>query len=400
MQLMDMKRAQKLMKEKGIDVLVANTGDNVYYSSGYFDKMADWLPVMAIVPADLSLAPGMVVNKYIEVQAKQRANIKDVRPYRIWMPIVEADEIVKGTVKIDKDKPVQFSLDHVFSFLSDILKERKLDKGVVGLEKNLIQSAEKYAILTKQNPKVKFVEADEIFWELRRVKSQDEIKLIRLAADIGVEGYQAMLKGGVLGATIGELHLRYKRGVMQAASAENAMDLEKIRLTVSAGDHFGTMENAGYRLSKGDVCFVDNGVTAFGYTSDIGRTFSVGKPPEATKKLFDALKEGYEAAASIVKPGVKMKEIHRVLHEVVEKKGYPWFARGHTGHSIGIGQTEQPPFIAKDQETVLEPNMVIAIECAVHPIGRFGGLQLEDMFLVTASGKEILTELPREMVEL
>ena len=59
MQLMDMKRGQKLMKEKGIDVLVANTGDNVYYASGYFDKMADWLPVMAIVPADLSLAPGM-----------------------------------------------------------------------------------------------------------------------------------------------------------------------------------------------------------------------------------------------------------------------------------------------------------------------------------------------------
>ena len=126
----------------------------------------------------------------------------------------------------------------------------------------------------------------------------------------------------------------------------------------------------------------------------------MGKPPETPKKLFDALKAGYEAAASMVKPGVKMKEIHRVLHEVVEKKGYPWFARGHTGHSIGIGQTEQPPFIAKDQETVLEPNMVIAIECAVHPIGRFGGLQLEDMFLVTASGKEILTELPREMVEL
>ena len=189
------------------------------------DKMADWLPVMAIVPADLSLAPSMVVNKYIEVQTKQRANIKDVRPYRIWMPIVEADEIMKGTVKIDKDKPVQFSLEPVFSFLSDILKERKLDKGVIGLEKNLIQTAEKYAILTKQNPKAKFVEADDIFWELRRVKTEDEIKIIRAAADLAVKGLQAMIKGGVLGATIGELHFKYSMGVLQAAKAENAMDL-------------------------------------------------------------------------------------------------------------------------------------------------------------------------------
>jgi hypothetical protein len=94
------------MEDKGIDALVANTGDNVYYASGYFDKLADWLPVMAIIPADLSLAPAMIVNKAIEIPANQRANIKDIRPYRIWMPIVEADEIVKGTVKIDKDKPV------------------------------------------------------------------------------------------------------------------------------------------------------------------------------------------------------------------------------------------------------------------------------------------------------
>ena len=257
---MDIKRAQKLMNQKGIDVLVANTGDNVYYSSGYFDKMADWLPVMAIVPADLSLAPGMVVNKYIEVQVKQRANIKDVRPYRIWMPIIEAEEIVKGTVKIDKDKPVQFSLEHVFGFLSEVLKERKLDKGVVGLEKNLIQSAEKYAILAKQNPKAKFIEADGIFWDLRKVKTEEEIKVIRLSAQHRAEGSSGDYQGGVLGATIGELHLRYKRGVMQAASAENAMDLENIRLTVSSGDHFGTMENAGYRISKGDVFFIDNGV--------------------------------------------------------------------------------------------------------------------------------------------
>jgi Xaa-Pro aminopeptidase len=342
----------------------------------------------------------MVVNKYIEIQAKQRANIKDVRPYRIWMPIVEADEIVKGTVKIDKDKPVQFSLEHVFSFLSDILKERKLDKGVIGLEKTFLQSAEKQAILTKQNPKAKFVEADDIFWELRRVKTEGEIKIIRAAADLAVKGLQAMIKGGVLGATIGELHLKYKRGVFQVATTDQAMDLERVRLTVTSGDHFGTMEDAGYKIKNGDVIFEDNGVTLFGYTSDIGRTFSVGKPPESTKKLYDALKDGYEAATAIIKPGVKMKEIHRTLHDVVEKKGYPWFARGHTGHSIGIGQAEQPPFFSKDEETVLEPNMVVAVECAVHPIGRFGGLQIEDMFLVTPGGKENLSELPREMVEL
>ena len=125
------------------------------------------------------------------------------------------------------------------------------------------------------------------------------------------------------------------------------------------------MENAGYRIGKGDVIYEDNGVTLFGYTSDMGRTFSVGKPSEMPKKLYQAMKSGFEGATSIIKPGVKMKEIHRTLHETVHKMGFDWYARGHTGHSIGIGigWTEQPPFISKDQEIELEPNMVIAVEC-------------------------------------
>ena len=397
---MELKNAQQLLKKKEVDLLVAHTEDNVYYMSGYKDSMADWLPILAIVPADKVLAPSMIVNNYIEVQARQRTYIEDVRSYPTWMPIVDVDALVKGTLK-PTEKPLQFNPEQVFSLFSDILKEKGLQKSIIGIEKSLFKNQEIYPLLTRQNPKARFVEADDILWELRKVKTEEEIKVIRASAEIALKGLRAVIKGGVLGASLGELHLRYKRGVIEAATADNAMELEKIRMSLSSGDHFGTMENAGYRVAKGDVIFIDNGVTVFGYTSDMGRTFSVGKPGEMPKRLFEALRAGFEEAVSMVKPGVKMKEIHRVVQETVRKKGFEWYTRGHMGHSVGIGRTEQPPFVSPNEETKLEPNMVICIENPVHPKnGRFGGLHIEDMFLITPEGHEVLTKLPRDMVEL
>lgn len=134
----------------------------------------------------------------------------------------------------------------------------------------------------------------------------------------------------------------------------------------------------------------------------MGRTFSVGKPGKLQKKLYVALKAGYEEAISRIKPGVKMKEIHRALQETVNKGGFEWYARGHMGHMVGIGPgaVEQPPFVSADEETDLEPNMVMCVECGTYVAGRFGAFQIEDMILVTSDGYEQLTKLPRDMIEL
>lgn len=172
---MDLKRAQQVMKQKKVDVLIANTEDNVLYTSGYKGAMADWLPIFIIVPADPSVAPTMIVNSFVEVQVRTRCHVDDVRTYPIWMPIMKAEDLIKGTVKTT-EKPVQFDLGRIFNLLSDVLKEKKLHESVIGVEKNLLKDRDTYALLTKQNPKAKFVEADDIFWEIRKVKQKKKSK--------------------------------------------------------------------------------------------------------------------------------------------------------------------------------------------------------------------------------
>ena len=400
MQPMNLNRAQELIRKKNIDVLLASGEENFYYASGYRLGIAQWLPRMAVVPAEETSAPAIIVSSFVEGQTRQQSYIDDIRSYPVWMPIVGLDELIRGTAKGPKKRPVQFSPEHAFGMLADVLKEKGLHDGVIAIETNLSKDPEIYSILSQQNPKAKFVEADDIFWELRKIKTDDEINALRVAADLAVKGLQSVVEDGVLGTTIGELHLRYKRGILQNATAENAMDLGNMRINISSGDHFFSTENPQYVVSKGDVIWVDNGLQVFGYTSDMGRTFSVGKPGDMQKRLFEALREGFEKATSMVKPGVKMREIHRILQETVNNRGYDWYARGHMGHSVGIGSIEQPPFVTANEETVLEPNMIICVECGAYVIGQFGAFQIEDMFLVTPEGHEVLTNLPRDMVEL
>ena len=73
-------------------------------------------------------------------------------------------------------------------------------------------------------------------------------------------------------------------------------------------------------------------------------------------------------------------------------------ARGlivHGGHGIGLEHLERPYIIPGD-DMLLEEGMVIAIEPGVYLPG-VGGLRIEDNFLVTATGVEVLSHYPRQL---
>ncbi|MAF85172.1 MAG: hypothetical protein CL875_01595 [Dehalococcoidales bacterium] len=133
----------------------------------------------------------------------------------------------------------------------------------------------------------------------------------------------------------------------------------------------------------------------------MGRTFSVGQPGDLQKKIYTALKAGLEQGLSRVKPGVKMKEIYRVIQETVNRSGLKWCARQNMGHMLGIGpgNSQETPMISPDEETELKPNMVMCIENGAY-LGRVGAFQLEEEVVVTPDGYKLLTKLPRDMIEL
>ena len=396
-------RFRKLMKEKGVDVLLASSPQNAYYASGYRPWGPDFGPVLVAIPVDTTLAPTMTLSGFLENRAREISVIEDVRPYRPWMPIIHVDELIRGTVKAAPKPEKHVAIRKAIEIIGESLREKGLQDSVIAIEKGLLNDREAYSELLNVFPRAKFVEADNIFFDLRKIKTPEEIKALHMAADLTVQGIRAVFDDRVEGTTIGELDLRYKRGVMQAATADSAMWLEGLRFMIASGDYFRCQQNQDFRVSKGDIIWVDCGLVVFGYTSDIGRTLSVGPPGELQKKVFGVLKTAYEEGLALVKPGVKLKEVHKKIHEVMHKNGFGWYARGHCGHSTGIGpgKQEEPPFISAEEESVFEPNMVMCVECGFYVIGRFGAFQIEEMLCVTQDGYELMTEkLPRDMVEV
>lgn len=394
---MNLERARAEMKKRGIDGLLATTPANFFYTTGFLAVLAG-RPGISVVPADPNREPAMLVATYNEKVARHISSQKDIRTYPIWIEIVDVQDIVKNKIK-RQEKPAQFDFKEIYSRLGNILKDKGFQGGTIGIEKDSY-TPKAYSLLEEYNPKTRFVDAEALFWDLRSIKTPEEIQILKSALQITEMGLKAMVDGKVEGATIGELYYRYKMGVMRGINKENAMSFELSRAMISVGDHFASVRKPDYKISKGQSIYCDMGLTLNGYLSDIGRTFMVGKPTDLHKKIFGAIKAGYEAALAKLGPGVKMKEIFESAVGTTRKAGLDWYTRGHMGHSVGVAPgAEQPPFISATEERVFEPNMVICLEAPLYVEG-LGGFQIEDEILITEKGYEVWNTLPRDMVEL
>jgi Xaa-Pro aminopeptidase len=160
---------------------------------------------------------------------------------------------------------------------------------------------------------------------------------------------------------------------------------------------------AGTRaLAEGDLVVLDFGGVLDGYCSDLTRTVSVGAPTADARRLHAAVREAQEAAVEAVKPGVPASEVDAAARRLLESRGLG-DAFGHgTGHGLGLDVHEEPrigPPRADSPTVQLEPGMVFTIEPGAYVPG-LGGVRIEDDVLVTESGCDVLTSVPRELLTL
>jgi len=398
------------MQKRGIDALIAVGDESSYYTSGFCRKMSraygvGGRPVITVTSADPAEEPVGICALYEKsiIETLPGILIKDWRIYPAWQEIVSGDDIEAGTIK-SLPKPEQYELGDLYSILADVLREKGLSGNKIGIDMRQCNKPTWEAIIAK-NPKVNFVDGDQLFFYLRMFKNEDEIAALRTAAEYGVKGIKAMIEGKVEGRTVGELQLRYQTGAFQAVTPDDALYFMMGRRNIGAGDYFKNRDQVGYKIAKGDILFIDCGVTYKYYNSDMARTFVVGKPSPAQKKIADALMAGHDAMLSIMKPGTKFKEIFRIGQDTIRKSGFDWIDRGHYGHTIGISpESEQPPFFGPTEEQTLEPNMVVCLEGPLYVSGSNavggGGYNNEDMLLITPDGYEQLTKIEAGLIEL
>jgi len=128
------------------------------------------------------------------------------------------------------------------------------------------------------------------------------------------------------------------------------------------------------------------------------RTVHVGSVSRRSKEIYQAVLEAQEAATAVVAPGVTTGEVDHAARSVLKKAKLDRYFIHSTGHGVGLEIHEQPR-IARDQQEVLKPGMVITIEPGVYLPGE-GGVRIEDMVVVTERGHQVLTPATKELLEL
>jgi Xaa-Pro aminopeptidase len=125
----------------------------------------------------------------------------------------------------------------------------------------------------------------------------------------------------------------------------------------------------------------------------MSRTFVIGRKPTRDEiKVHDLLRKAMEAGVKKLKPGMLGKEVYQTVHDVLDAEGWARYWFHHAGHGTGCNAHEAPFFIP-GSDGPLSEGMVCTLEPGVYRDG-FGGMRIEDNFLITRTGAERLSRFP------
>ncbi len=381
------RRSRQLMKEQGIDALLLTNQENLRYFAGF--NQGAWcckhFYFLMVLPSDMSLAPGLIFANGFQHLAK--ASWVEEVYYWSW--------------------PKAFYMSHetnAIPLLAEVLKERKLFDGVLGMElganMHLGIGSHHFDQLRQALPKARIVDATDTIWKIRSVKSDREVQSLRRASEISCNGVKAGFEKLQPGVTEREI-ARIMRAVMfEEGATETGL------ICVYAGPRLMWADStpSDYLLQKGDIVQFDGGCLYEGYWSDFKRMAAIGQPRPDQRKFFELAKEGLEAALAVMRPGARCGEVFDAAFQVNNRAGHSEFSRWclengwcAIGHSIGLNIHEHPGLsVGNDQP--LEENMAFAVEPFITADGKFPFWEacekygLEDNVLITTNGIEVLSK--------
>jgi Xaa-Pro aminopeptidase len=263
----------------------------------------------------------------------------------------------------------------------------------VGLESEHLSVAAEARVAHTVRRKVRLRPTQGLVEEHRIVKEQAEVERIRAAV-------------GLASSLFDRAVAAIRPGVPEQAVAA---ELEYLARNAGAeGMAFETIVAAGPRsalphgrastepIPRPGFVVLDFGVILAGYCSDMTRTVYVGKPGPEVRRLYQAVRDAQQAAIEAVRPGSTVAEVDRAARSLLRRAGLAQYFTHSTGHGVGL-EIHEPPRIARGQQEVLRPGMVITIEPGVYVPG-YGGVRIEDMVVVTTTSCEVLTPTPKELL--
>jgi Xaa-Pro aminopeptidase len=383
MQRERMARLRGLMEEQGLDALVLLGNTHVAYATGAIWPLADSGRANVEQPVAVVLAGDEWPHLFTPARHDEHLR-HDLPP-----------DHVHGPVYLDYDEGVQL-------FAAQLAELVPAGAAIAVDEWTNAMRRERSVLFAPDAP----ADAGRIISRAKAIKTADEVACLREGLRIteqAIADVQAQLAPGVRQT---DLTATFLRTIFDAGADANVLDpiwqVMPTRMAdgpwTTTGDLACPLLSTERELVEGDVLWVDTGISHAGFHSDFGRTWIVGREPDARQRdQFERWKAIMAAVLDVTRAGATAADLTAAATAAAGGVK-PWMPHFYLGHGLGIDSAEMP-YVgsdigeAFDATLVLAAGMVLVLEPIVWDDGA-AGYRSEEVLLITEDGWEPLTDYP------
>ncbi len=248
---------------------------------------------------------------------------------------------------------------------------------------------------TKRYPFVTIKSLHFILCELRVIKADKEVDLVKKAIDITQIGLDNILKMLKPGAFEYELEATFAYHIRMNGAERCSFET----IAASGGDgvilHY--VENSK-QVKDGDLVLLDLGAQYDQYAADISRTYPVnGKFTDRQKQIYNSVLKGQQAVIDAMKPGIPFEDLNVICQKTLTKELKAiglikedselskYYYHG-VSHYLGLDVHD-----IGSRNGLLKPGMILTVEPGLYIAEENIGIRIEDDVLITESGNEVLS---------
>jgi Xaa-Pro dipeptidase len=357
-----LRRAQEMMRSRGLGAVLVESGPSLDYYTGIQWWRSERLTGV-VIPAH---GDPIVVTPFFE-QPTIKEMLAVPAEVRTWQ---------------EDEEPLKL--------VADFLRERKLAAAPIGFEEtNRFFLKER---LQQQLPKSQIVSANPVVRAQRMIKSPAELALMQAAADIMAEALRYAGTRTREGMTAADID-----AMISAAHKKMGSDYDGGLILIGEASAYPHGSKVSHVVQKGDIVLLDCTSSVHGYQADITRTFVVGEPSAEQRKVWEQVHRGQQIAMAAAKVGAPAGSVDDAVRRTYESWGYgPRYklpgTSHRTGHGIGM-EVHEPVYLVHGETTPLAPGMCFSNEPGIYIPGKWG-VRIEDCFHMTPDGPKFFTSPP------
>jgi Xaa-Pro aminopeptidase len=371
-------RVQELMAGHKLDFLLAYADDRAVAGPAHVRWLAGFPvhfePACVLIPREGE--PVLLCGPESDQYALLSGSIPDVR-------------VLRAFTHPDEDYPFS-RIQSLNEIMADLLGgSTRARRGRVGLAGGSLVPFETMSAFRGALPEAAWVDVEGAVSELRAQKSPAEIAVTRHAYRIAELGLLAGLEAIEPGVTERAVAAEIEAAMRRAGSEGNGIDT----IVASGPNSRPILARSTFRqIAANDGVLLTVAPRYEGYHAALGRLLLLGDPGEAIGSALQVAVRAQEACASALRPGIEGREVEAIGRRVVSKAGLGSHFLYSGVHSVGVVEFE-PPIFGPSSPAQLRENMIISIDIPIFNTP-WGGLRIEDGYLITDRDAERLSNIP------